>query len=131
MKQARQSAKTSSLTLPPYIEQRLNNVALGDVDGVIKLRESLLETFYPATDDRCGMCGGTGLYRSVVRKRTIEEGCDECGGTGRAKDSRNSVRFGMALEILCGRRLAPNDEIANMTAAELASAVLDGKILAK
>jgi hypothetical protein len=119
--------KISSLTLPPHIEQRLNDVVLGDGDAVLALRNALLQTFFPATSDRCALCGGSGLYRSVVGGRTVEEGCDLCKGTGRANN--NSERFGFALEIICGRKLAPNTEIAEMAPSELAAAVLDGKIL--
>jgi hypothetical protein len=122
-------SKTSSLTLPPYIEERLNNIALGDSDAVLKLRESLLETFYPAVDDRCPMCGGSGLNRFLVKGRIIEEGCDECGGTGHTERGTKAARFGAALEILCGRRSAPTDEIAEMNVSEMAAATLDGKIL--
>ncbi len=121
-------ARTSSLTLPPYIEERVNNVALGDFDAVIKLREALLKTFYPSSEDRCPMCGGKGIYRTLVGKRVVEEGCSECDGTGHGK---NSANFATALEILCGRRKAPTDEIAEMSPAVLAAAVLDGKILSR
>ena len=121
--------KLSSLTLPPHIEQRLVDVVYGDENSVLALRNALLETFYPAINDRCPMCGGSGLYRSMVGKRVIEEGCDECDGTGRTKRGTITARFGAALEILCGRRVGPDDETAKLSASEFAAGVLDGTIL--
>lgn len=122
-------AKTSSLTLPPYIEQKLNALVLEEnlPEAVIALRKALLETFYQAIDGRCHMCGGSGLYRSVKGKRTIEDGCDECGGTGQTSSWKNAIRYGKALEILCGRRTG-SDDTAGMSASEFSAAVLDGKI---
>lgn len=121
---------TSSPTLPPYIEEKLTNVALGDQDSVLSLRDAILKTFYPMIDDRCAMCGGTGLYRSVVGGREIEEGCDECCGSGRTT-TKNDKEYRAALQIICGRRISPTEAIANLSASELAAAVLDGKLLNK
>jgi predicted RNA-binding Zn-ribbon protein involved in translation (DUF1610 family) len=123
--------KTSSLTLPPYIEEKINALTLDDnlIEAVLALREAILETFYPVVDDRCPMCGGSGLYRYTKGKRTIEQGCDDCGGTGHTASPETTRPLRMALGIICGREMAPNDEIANMPSAELAAAILDGKIL--
>lgn len=42
---------------------------------------------------------------------------------------QNAAQLGAALEIICGRRLAPDDKTAKMNSSEFAVAVLDGKIL--
>jgi hypothetical protein len=126
------TTKTGSLTLPPYIEEKINSLTLSDnlTEAVLELRAAILETFYPAVDDRCSMCGGSGLYRYEKRGRKIEEGCDQCGGTGHTAEPSAIRPLRMALGIICGREIAPTDEIAKITSSELAALVLDGKILA-
>ena len=89
----------------------------------------ILKTFYPLVDDRCSMCGGSGIYRYTIRKREIEEGCDKCGGTGHTTSAGAIRPLRMALGIISGRETAPNDKIAEMPSAQIAAAVLDGKIL--
>jgi len=125
-------SKTSSLTLPAYIEEKINSLTLSDnlTEAVLALRKAILETFYPAAGDRCSMCGGSGLYRYEKRGRKIEEGCDECGGTGHTAEPSTIRPLRMALGIICGRESAPTDELAKITSSELAALVLDGKILA-
>lgn len=60
----------------------------------------------------------------------IEEGCDECCGSGRTT-TKNDKEYRAALQIICGRRISPTEAIANLSASELAAAVLDGKLLNK